>query len=35
MTAAVALAIAASTLGGPSEPALAEFLDRALQILGR
>lgn len=35
MTAAVALAIAASSLGAPAEPVLAAFLDQALQLLGR
>jgi hypothetical protein len=35
MTAAAAFAIASSGLGGPAEPVLAEFLDQALQILGR
>jgi hypothetical protein len=35
MTAAVALAIAASSLGATAEPVLADFLDQALQLLGR
>jgi hypothetical protein len=35
MTAAAALAIAASSLEGPPEPALADFLEQALRMLGR
>jgi hypothetical protein len=34
MTAAAALALASGTLG-PPEPALGEFLEQALRILGR
>ena len=34
MTAAVALAIASSTLGGAAEPPLADFLEQALRMLG-
>ena len=35
MTAAAALAIAASSLGGSSESAVADFLEQAIRMLGR
>lgn len=35
MTAAAALAIAASSLGTAAEPALADFLEQALRMLGQ
>lgn len=35
MTAAAALAIASSSLGGAAEPALAGFLEQALRMLGQ
>lgn len=35
MTAAAALAIAASSPGGPTESALADFLEQAIRMLGR
>ena len=35
MTAAAALAIAASSLGGAAEPALADLLEQALRMLGQ
>jgi hypothetical protein len=35
MTAAAALAIASSSLGGAAEPALADFLEQALRMLGQ
>jgi hypothetical protein len=34
MTAAAALAIASGSLGGSAEPALAEFVEQALRMLG-
>jgi hypothetical protein len=34
MTAAAALAIASSSLGGSAEPALAEMVEQALRMLG-
>jgi hypothetical protein len=35
MTAAAALAIASSSLGGAAEPALAGFLEQGLRMLGQ
>jgi len=35
MTAAAALAIASSSLGGAAEPVLAGFLEQALRMLGQ
>jgi hypothetical protein len=35
MTAAAALAIAVSSLGAPTESALADFVEQAIRMLGR